>query len=142
MKLKRGISYTELIFIVAIMAILFATTYPFLSNNIVRNNMDLTASRILSILRKAQIYAITRKDGQTWGVCSTAGKIRLYSASCNSPAYYEDFQPYSSIAISGLSDITFSNTRGEPNVIVSILLTSSLETFTIVINNAGGINLQ
>lgn len=139
---NSGITLIEILLVISIIAILAAASSPFLSSFIMRNNHDVTLNRVLGSLRKAQTYSMTLKNDAVWGVCETSGVLRLYRGSCGSPDYSEDYELPSVVSVTGLNDTTFSFGRGEPSVTSSISISSSLDSDTIVINEAGGIQLQ
>jgi prepilin-type N-terminal cleavage/methylation domain-containing protein len=137
-----GITIIEMLLVIAIIAILAASVSPFLSNFIMRNSHDVTVNRVLGSLRKAQIYSMVGKNNETWGVCIDQGILRLYTGSCALPSYSEDFSIPGVISVSGLNDTTFSFGRGEPLVVSTINISSTLDSDLVIINAAGGIQLQ
>ena len=141
MKINAGITLIELLLVIAIVALLGAAATPFLSSFVLRTNFDATGQKVVSSIRKAQGYAMDGKQSQVWGVCKSGNYIRLFSGSCGSPVVAENFLIPSSINISGLSEITF-NLRGEPSAVLSISVTSSLESETIGVNAAGGMTIN
>jgi len=140
-KKVKGFSFIEILLVIAIVAIVAAAVTPFLSNFVLRNNFDITRDQVLSTLRKAQSYAMDKKDSQTWGVCLTGNNIRLYSGSCASPIFSEDFVKSSNVNLSGLSDTTF-NLRGEPSAALNITVSSVLDSASITVNTVGRINVN
>jgi len=126
----------------AIIAILAASISPFLSNFIMRNSHDVTLNRVLGSLRKAQTYSMSGKSNSIWGVCVNAEVLRVYTGSCTNPSYHEDYTIPGVISVSGLNDTTFSVGRGEPSTTSSITVTSVLDSDSVVVNTAGGIQLQ
>lgn len=141
-RINSGITLIEILLVMAIIAILAASISPFLSSFIMRNNQDVTLNRVLGAFRKAQFYSISKKNDSTWGVCLDSGKLRLYRGSCISPTYAEDYTIPSVISVSGLNDTTFSFGRGEPSTTSTIIISSTLDSDTVIINQAGGIQLQ
>ncbi len=132
-----GISLIELLIVIAIIALVGAATSPFLSNFIQRNNTDVSVDNVKGYLRKAQGYAIDKKDDQVWGVCISGTTLRLFSGSCSTPVFAEEYTIPSSISITGLNEITFSDS-GEPSSVLDIAINSDIETYTIQVNGAGG----
>lgn len=134
---SAGFSFIELILVIAIISIVAASSVPFLSNTINRSSVQTTRERLLSSLTKAQVYSKQGKLDAVWGVCLSGGAIRLYRGSCNSPAYTEDFQLPSSVTVSGLTDITFDQLRGEPASAASITVSSGIKSYIVSVNQAG-----
>ena len=59
---SAGFTFIEVILVVAIMAILGATSAPFLTNFIFRNNLETTVDKTISVIRKAHEYAMDGKN--------------------------------------------------------------------------------
>lgn len=138
---NAGITLIELLLVVSLIAILGASSTPFLSNFLVRVNMNTTTDQVVSYLQKAQSYAIYNKVNETWGVCITGNNLRFFSGSCAVPTYSEEYVIPSSISISNF-DTTFSKSRGEPSVETTINVSSDIDSQTIIINTAGGMNIN
>lgn len=139
--MKNGLTLIELLLVIAIVAILAATTTPFLSRFVLQTTFDTTEEKIISQIRKAQEYSMDGRNDETWGICITDSNLKLYSGTCSTPSISENFSIPSSVNISGLSDTTF-NLRGEPSVNLSIIVSSDLESSTIELNSAGGLTVQ
>lgn len=108
-----------------------------------QNNLDSSKSMSLSFFRKAQGYAMAKKNNLTWGVCLTGGNIlRLFGGSCASPIIKDDYIFPVSVGVSNFSQVIFSNFRGEPDAIENIILSGNNKIFTININLAGGISVN
>lgn len=122
--------------------IVIAATSAFSSRWYLQNNLDGAKNMILSSARKAQAYSISKKNNLTWGLCLTGRTIRMFGGSCASPTIKDDYLLPDSVTISGLSTVTFSSFRGEPNASQSINLTGNNKTFNLIINSAGGINVN
>lgn len=138
---NTGVSLIELILVIALIAILGASTTPFLSRFVLQNNIETSTDQIIGSIRKAQEYAMDQKNNASWGVCSSGTNIRLFSGSCSSPSFSEDFDVPQSISITGLSEITFNN-RGEPSSTLIINVSSNIKTVNISLNAAGAININ
>ena len=139
---RKGISYIELLIVVGLMAIIGASVSPFLSNFILRNNLETTVDNLVGTIRKAQSYSMDGKNNAVWGVCLSGGNIRLYTGSCSSPTISEDFSVSSSVSITGLSDTTFSRLRGEPSNILGVTISTDIGSATISLNAAGGMEVN
>lgn len=140
--MKGGITLIELLLVTAIIAIIGASVSPFLSNFILRNNLETTTDKIIGTIRKAQSYAMDGKDDATWGVCLSGGNLRLYSGSCLSPTRSEDFSVPGRVTISGLNDTTFSKLRGEPSNALSITIGTDIDSQTVTVNAVGGMTIN
>lgn len=141
MKFEKGITLIELLLVISIVAIIGASTSPFLSNFILQTNFDTTLNKAMSSVRKAQSNAMNKKNGSVWGVCLSGTNIRLYSGSCVSPLVKEDFDIPNSVDVTNLTDTTF-NLRGEPSVVLNITVATSQESAVVNVNSAGGVNVN
>lgn len=139
---KAGITYTELILVVAMIALISPVVLPFSINFIRKMNLYSTRDKITSTLRKAQLYAMDDNDNQIWGVCLHNSNIRFYSGTCNSPVKKEDYTVPSSVEITGLTDFTFSKYLGEPNSTINIQLSSGINQINVSVNEVGGLNVN
>lgn len=139
--IKSGFTLVELILVVAIIAIVAASGAPFLARFMVVNNLENAVDRTVGSLRKAQAYAMDNKNDAVWGVCVNSGRIRLFRGTCTTPTHSEDFN-LEGVSISGFTEVTFTNERGEPSSAVTITLTNQLGTRTITMNSTGGMNIN
>lgn len=142
MKKHGAFTLIELLLVIAIILILGAMTSPFLSRFIVQTNYETSVDKVVGSLRKAQAYAANNKNGTSWGTCFTSNKVRLYRGTCSSPAHSEDFDIPQGITISGLSDTTFSQNRGEPSQSLTITISASSGSTQILLNRAGGMTIN
>lgn len=138
---SAGVSVIELLLVIAIISLLGAATTPFVSRFVLQTQYDTTQNMVVSQLRKAQTAAFQRKQDATWGVCYTGGTLRLFSGSCGSPSYSENYSVPSSVSVTGLTTITF-DARGEPSSTATINLSTSIESGSVAINSAGGLNIN
>ena len=122
--------------------IIIASATAFSSRWYLQNNLQAANNMLVSSLRQAQTYAISKKNNLTWGVCLTGQTIRVFGGSCASPTIKYDYLLPVSVGISGLSTVTFSSFRGEPNTAQNITLTGNNQTFNLIINTAGGLSVN
>lgn len=139
---KSGFTLIELIVVVALLAIIATTATVFNSQWYLKNNLESSKNMLISSLRKAQSYSISKKDGLTWGVCLIGTTIRMFGGSCASPTIKDDYSLPSNVVISGLSTVIFSSFRGEPDSSQNISLTGNSKTYNLIINSAGGLSVN
>ena len=107
-----------------------------------QNSLESTKNMLVSSIQKAQNYAISKKSNLTWGVCLTGTSLRMFGGSCASPTIKDDYTVPSNVTMSGLSTVTFSAFRGEPNSAQSITLSGNNKTYTVTVNLAGGLDVN
>ena len=139
--MKKAFTLIELLLVIAIIAIVGASSTPFLSRFILQTNYDSVVDKLVGSIRKTQEYAMDGKNGTVWGICQSGNNIELYSGSCNSPIISENYSIPNTVSVSGLNDITF-NIRGEPSAIILVTVSTTLESATISLNSAGGISIN
>lgn len=136
----KGLTFIELLMIVAIVMIIAAGASPFYTNLISKNNLNSTRNGFVSTLRKAQTYAISGKDNTTWGVCIIGNNIRLFGGTCATPSRKEEVGIPGGVVIGGFSTITFTSLRGEPSNTFTFTLNNQAGTKTIIINSTGNVS--
>lgn len=140
--MKKGVTFVELLLVISIIAIIGAATSPFISRFVLQNNHGNSVERLISTIRKAQNYAMDGKNNEVWGVCLNSGNIRLFSGSCNTPSFSEDFNVPQSVSITGLNETTFSRLRGEPSSVINVTISSTIDSVNIVVNSVGGMEIN
>lgn len=138
---QTGFTFIELIIVVSLIAILSASTSPFLSRFVLTINQYSTVDKVVSTIKKAQGYSMSGKDGESWGVCKTGNVVRLYrGTSCSSNSFQEDFDIPASVTVTGMSDTKFSLAKGEPTLAMSVTISSTIATKTVTVTGAGGVS--
>jgi len=97
---------------------------------------------MISSIRKAQSYSISKKNNLTWGVCLTGNTIRMFGGTCAAPTIKDDYLLPNNVTLTGLSEFTFTSLRGEPNTSQNIILTDNNKSYTLIINSAGGLSVN
>ena len=136
----KGVTFIELLLVIALLLLLSVMTTPFVGSYLVRNNWHVAADRVLSEVWKAQAYAMDGKSisgSEVWGVCITGNTFRLFNGSCATPNFREDYDMPAGVTVSGIGSVTFDNLSGVPSAVSTITITSNLGTSTITINGAG-----
>lgn len=133
----KGFTILELLLVVAIISLVAASSTPFLSSFILRNNWETGIDNVVAATRKAQIYAMSGKTTGPWGVCITGSTYRLFAGSCAAPTQKNDYAFHAGVTASGITSVTFDSKTGTPSAVSTITITSSLGSKTVSINAAG-----
>lgn len=139
---KTGFTLIELILVIALMLTVGTMVAPFAGGFLIRVYHETTVNSLVSALHRAQSLSLDGKSNTTWGICQTGNLIRVYTGSCASPTIKEDTSVPSTVTISGLSDITFARTTGEPSGTLSISVSSDAGTKTITLNAIGVVDVN
>lgn len=136
----KGVTFIELILVIALFLLLSGMATPFVGSYLLRNNWHVAVDRVMSEIWKAQAYAMDGKviDGSdVWGVCITGTTFRLFNGSCATPNFKEDYDMPGGVSVAGISSVTFDNLTGVPSAVSTITVGGSLGSNTITINGAG-----
>jgi len=139
---KNGFSLIELILVVGLLTVIMSTASVFTSRWYLQNNLDGAKNMIISSLRKAQSYSISKKNNLTWGVCLINNTIRMFGGTCASPIIKDDYLLPNNVSLTGLSSFTFTSLRGEPSSSQNMILTGNNKSYTLIINSAGGLSVN
>src|SRR5258708_1449491 len=151
-KKNKGITYIELVLVIAVFILVAAMSFPLYSNFILQNAASDTTNQLKGELRKAQLFALEGKGNSNWGVNYGANEITLYkgnSYATRSTGFDELFAVNPNITVSGgystiqdstsasgnksnLSTISWSHTvgTGSNTILIVGLVTGNTTTFT------------
>ncbi len=136
----KGITFIELLLVIALLIMISAIATPFVGSFLTRNNWHVSADRVMSEIWKAQAYSMDGKSisgNNLWGVCITGTTFRMFDGSCANPNFKEDFSIPANVTVSGIGSVTFDDLTGTPSAVSTISISSSLGSNTITINGAG-----
>lgn len=139
----KGFTFIELILVVALISIVTAMSAVFYTRFLTQNAVLNTVDQLVGQMHKAQIYAMSGRQGSNWGVNYSSSVITLYSGNsylARNNVFDEKFSVNSNITVSGFSDINFNRLTGVPNVTPTITITGNNNTKSIIINSQGGIS--
>lgn len=136
-----GVSFLELILVVALVSILSIMSPIFYSKFILQNAVANTTDQMVGSLRKAQLYAMMSRQGDSWSLNYSSNTITLYkgtSFATRDTAFDEKFEVNPNVSVSGITDLSFSKVTGLPTPTSStITITSANNSETITVNNQG-----
>lgn len=136
---RSGVTFIEIILVVAIITVIGTMTAPFASQLYQRISLENDAGAVVAALHKAQANSLDGKGDAQWGVCLTGAIVRVYRGSCVSPTEKEDWSKSTTTTITGLADTQFSRLRGEPTAARTITVSNLAGSRTVTINLGGGI---
>lgn len=135
----------ELLLVIAITVILAASSAPFASSFILRNNLSTSTDKIIAAIHKTQNNAMSQKQYEQWGICINNGEVVIFAgdlaSTCASNSFLEIFTIPSTVIVTGLSETTF-NTLGEPSPdtgLATINISTSIDSNIVNVNPMGGI---
>jgi len=139
---RNGFTLIELIIVLSLISLIGASLSPFVTRTLSDVNLSTSSQNVVTILRKAQTYAMDNKGNTVWGVCTTAGQIYLFQTTCSAENYRETLILPPIITLTGLTTTTFSAYRGEPATPTTITLSIGATSRTITVNDVGAVFLD
>lgn len=141
----KGFTLMEMILVIAVLAIIFGFSTPFLTNFINRQNLDSVAEELISVLRIAQNKAIMAEKDSFWGVdFSEEKKYILFSdprpRGLSAPTKQEYLLSKNiSLTINNYL-LEFEKLTGQLNQSAEIILTIGKQRYRIFVNQEGTID--
>jgi|JI10StandDraft_1071094.scaffolds.fasta_scaffold434814_2 prepilin-type N-terminal cleavage/methylation domain-containing protein len=140
-KIRLGFTLPEVLLSLTLLSIIAGMIIPMYRTFIVRNDLDSSVAMLAQNLRRAQALS-QAGDGDTgWGVHVGVGSILVYKGSnyiTRDSLYDENTSIPTSIAPTGLVDVTFSKVTGMPSATGTFMLTSqNNEKRNVTINEKG-----
>ncbi len=143
-KNSQGVSFTELILIVAIIAILSAATVPLGINFLRKGYLKNTRDVLVSYLNSAHILSIGPKNGTGWGVYVTPSDITLFSGTSyatRNSAFDSEYEIPAGVNIDP-SEITFTKYTGKTSQTSIYMEGADGSSHTISVNSNGDISYE
>lgn len=140
---SAGITFIELLLVIAIIAGLGVMSASFYSRFLTQNSVSNVSDQIAGQLRKAQIYSMMGKQSSgVWGVRFTSGPKKVTLFLQGNSAFDESFSVNENINISGWSgnETTFARITGEPSNTPTITISGISNPKTLTINSMGVIS--
>lgn len=138
---QAGVSFLELILVVALVSIISTASPVFYSKFILQNALANSADQMVGSLRKAQIYSMMSRKGDSWSVNYSSNAITLYkgtSFASRDSSFDEKFELNPNVNVSGITDISFSKITGLPSLAsLTIVISSGDNSQIITVNNQG-----
>jgi prepilin-type N-terminal cleavage/methylation domain-containing protein len=139
----RAFTFIELLIVIGIISVLLLLTIPLGIGFYKGQQLDSVAEGVLQNLRRAQLRAMSQSD-YDFGVYFGSGNIEEYilfqGDSYANGENEEVFDVPKGIYFSGLEEVVFSRTAGEPFLTGDISITNEISNVIISINNLGRIS--
>jgi len=141
-----ALTLIELLIVIAIIAIIGATTSPVYSNFLARNHYRSKISEVASSLSTARTNAIAGRGDSDWGVSLSSSQITLFKGSsfaARDSGFDQTYTVPSVVTFSGLSEIVFTRPHGYPTTTGSITISSNTSDSTsFTINQFGSFSVN
>lgn len=138
---REGFTLIEVLLSVAIIGMLVGISLPVYESFSRRNDLDVTAQGVVSLLRRAESYSRAVKTDAVWSVeiqTSSATLFQGASFASRNTAYDETVAIPSSVAPSGLTEVQFSKLSAAPNTTGTVTLLSNTNDTRVIAINAEG----
>lgn len=138
----KSFTLIEMILVVAVLAIIFGFSVPFLINFIERQDLDSATEELVSILKLAQNKSITAEKDSSWGIdFSEEGKYFLFFAQQGLVTPAGEYLLSKKINLTtNIHSLEFEKLSGQIKVPSEIILTIGNQKYTININQEGVID--
>lgn len=145
MQNNRGVSIIELLLVIAIIAVIGATTIPAGAGFLVRNHLKNKTNEVVSTLRAAQINTLSGKEDSQWGVQISSNQIIMFKgASYSTPGttFDQEYNIPASISITQ-TEIVFDKLTGNPDTTATITVSSNVgASNTVTVNEVGVVDVD
>jgi len=141
----KGLTLSEILIVVAIIAILISFTLPLGLDFYRSQQLETQSQGVIQALRRAQLKAMSVEDDSRFGVYLTNDNYTLFKGSSyltRDVNFDEVFDLPMIINVSGLTEVVFFKLEGKPNQTGNIILSSDSDSRTININEMGRINYE
>lgn len=140
-KSDSGFTLIEVLIVTTVMIILTAVALPVSYSLLEKNDLNLTAQKIVQTARQAQVLAQANDSDSVWGIHAQSGSVTLFKGSSYAARNVARDKIYSfsnSENISGVTDFVFSKLTGYPATSGVLIITSPDTTVKNVTINARG----
>lgn len=142
---QSGLTFIELLLIMALISTISAMTPIFYSRFLLQNAVINTQNQLSGSLRKAQIYSMLGKQGSAWSVNYSSNTITLFkgtSFASRNASFDEKFNVNPNVSVSE-TNISFARITGIPTPLTaSITISSGNNSKTITVNSQGVVTRQ
>jgi len=145
MKFKQktlGFTLIELLLLTALIASLSVMSAPFFARFLNQNSVENATQQFLGSFHKAQMYAISGKQNDNWGVHYATNTITLYKGATfasRTVAFDETFSVPAGTTVSSFSDVNFTRATGIPDAAKTITISAPGNNSNVVTINAQGV---
>lgn len=139
---RAGFTLIETLFVVGLLATLFAITVPVTFDFYVQYQLRSERENFLALLRESRNRALVGRNASSHGLFIASGSYTLFqgpSYASRSTAQDQTFSKPAAVSITGPSEVTFQRLSGTVSS-ASFSVTSTEAAFTVSINSQGMID--
>jgi prepilin-type N-terminal cleavage/methylation domain-containing protein len=139
-KKPSGFTLVELLIVIALLAIIAGVTFPFYSNILFRNSVDISNQAVSQSLRRAQLLSQSGESDSSWGIYLTSSTLTVFSGdtyATRTTSLDENHGLSDGLTITGDTEIVFEKFTGDLPTAKSITLELDTEQKTISLNTKG-----
>jgi len=133
---KRGFSMFEILLVIGVIAVISAFTVPHYRVYHIRSDLHLAVTQTEQMLRRAQFLSQSGEENSMWGVHAGSGILFKGTSFATRDPLYDEHYPFSpTLAVSGMTEVTFSTLYGEPSA-------NGVITFTALNGETGEVTVR
>ncbi|HLC38741.1 MAG TPA: type II secretion system protein [Patescibacteria group bacterium] len=140
-KNRLGFTLLEVLLAISVFAVMVGLTAPIFQSFQVKNDLDIAAEITAQTLRRAQALSRSGEGDSSWGFKAQIGSLVLFKGNNylgRESSFDEVFELPSTISCSGnATEVVFDKLTGFPINIGNIILSTSNNTRTIILNEKG-----
>lgn len=136
----RGLTIIELLLVLGIMMVLGGMAAVVYGRFINQNALSNVTDQLVGSLRKAQMYAASGRENNSWGVYFGSQKITMFAGAdylTRVAAFDEVYEVPTTVRLSGMSQIVFGRPAGVPGSTATVVIESNGSQKTVRVNELG-----
>ncbi|MDD3896857.1 MAG: prepilin-type N-terminal cleavage/methylation domain-containing protein [Candidatus Peribacteraceae bacterium] len=146
---RRGFTAIELLLVLGILATTASLSFPMYRQYLIRSDLEVSRQNIAQGLQRARFLAQVAMNDSAWGFSTDGlpGRGILFmggSFAMRDAEYDEYYSIPATVAVSGLTEVTFAKITGQPSAMGTITLTAlngEQRTITVNIGETGEVGI-
>jgi prepilin-type N-terminal cleavage/methylation domain-containing protein len=139
----QGFTLIEILLVVGLMTIIMGLTLPISASLIQQNNSENAQESFSTALRTAQTYSRNNHHDDNWSVKINTSEVVIFKGNDyinRDQSYDEKFPISQSVTKSGVTDISFEKSTGQPDISGVTTFSSGVFSETVSINSIGTVS--